>query len=174
LFFLTGPLPLLLPGIVISVVAALVFARPVAQVLGSSRNVAGLLIFSLGLIAAATLTPDGAALFDGRVSTGQCDTSRTGLPPLRAFLRPNEASLNVLLFIPLGIAVALLPRTRRSFVVAVSAIALTFVIETLQLVLPALGRGCQTADLVDNLLGLAIGAIVGLVLERVARGLRTT
>ena len=90
LLFLTGPLPLLLPGMLISAIAALTFARAVAQVLGASRVVAGLLVFSVGLIAAATLTPDGAALFEGRISTGGCDTSRIGLPPLQALARPND------------------------------------------------------------------------------------
>ena len=41
------------------------------------------------------------------------------------------------------------------------AIASPFLIETTQLVLPILGRGCQSADVFDNLTGLLIGAVIG-------------
>ncbi len=41
------------------------------------------------------------------------------------------------------------------------AIALPVAIETTQLVIPALERGCQSADVFDNLTGLVIGLVLG-------------
>ena len=63
----------------------------------------------------------------------------------------------------------MLPRTGRSLLVALAATSLTLVVETLQLLLPVLGRGCETADIVDNLLGLVIGLALGLMLRPLVR-----
>ena len=119
-----------------------------------------LLLFGFGFVIAATLTPDAEAVA-GVVANGICDVSRVGLAPVESLTRVSSASLNVLLFIPLGLAVGLLPRTRSAAMVTVVAFSLTFVVETIQLLMTVLGRGCQTADLFDNLLGLAIGIALG-------------
>jgi glycopeptide antibiotics resistance protein len=103
-----------------------------------------------------------------------CDVSRVGLIPLRELTRVNEASLNVLLFVPLGLAVAMLPRTRGAALVALGAVALPFVVEGLQLVVTVLGRGCQTADVFDNLLGLAVGFALGTLGRAIVPGLGST
>jgi glycopeptide antibiotics resistance protein len=125
------------------------------------------LIVSLGIILSATLTPLGGSLDFDTVIPGSCDFSRIGLPPLGSFRGLNDTSLNVLLFIPLGFSVALLPRSRRALTVILAAIALPFVVEATQLLLPALARGCESADVVDNLTGLAIGLVGGLVVRSV-------
>lgn len=160
-------LPWFLPGVAISVVVSLAAGGIVGRALGTRRVVASLLLLSLGVIVSATLTPlDGGLDFES-VGRGTCDLSRIGLPALGELRRLNDTSLNVLLFVPLGISIALLPRSRRTLLVVVVAIALPFAIELTQLLVPVLGRGCQSADVVDNLLGLAIGAILGAA----ARGL---
>jgi glycopeptide antibiotics resistance protein len=154
------PLSIYAVVVLATIVATAVLSRPLARWLGCGRWVAALLVFGFGIVLAVTLVPDPAAL-RGVPSTGVCDTSRIGLIPLDQLLRPNEYSLNVLLFVPLGLAVGLLPHTRRAAMIALAAASLTFVVEAIQLVATGLGRGCQTADLFDNLLGLAIGAAVG-------------
>jgi VanZ family protein len=152
--------PLAALALAIAVIVAFALSPRLARSLHTSRAIAALLLMGFGLVLAATLTPDAAA-FAGDASDGTCDVSRIGLAPMSELTRISAASLNVLLFIPLGIAIGLLPRTRAAAVVTIAAIALTFFVETVQLLVTVLGRGCQTADLADNLLGLAIGIVIG-------------
>jgi hypothetical protein len=147
---------------VLAILVAWFASERVAGALRTTRSVAVVLVFGLGFIAAATLTPTLgglSSLADGPpVPAGTCDLSRLRpISPVR-LLSVNQASSNVFLFVPLGIAVVLLPRSRRRAMVATGAAALPFVIEATQLLLPALGRECQGSDVVDNLTGLAIGA----------------
>jgi len=161
-------LPWFLPGVVIWVAVALVAGGRVGRTLGVRRAVALALIVSLGIILSATLTPLRGALDFGAVGSGSCDLSRVGFAPLRDLLRLNEASLNVLLFVPLGGSIAFLPRSRLNVIVVAAAIALPFAIEATQLVVLWLDRACESADVVDNLTGLAIGLGGGIVMRRLA------
>lgn len=163
-----GEVPLSALALAVTFVGVIALSRPVADRLPARRAVGALLVFGFGLVISATLVPTAAAL-EGRFSDGVCDLSRIGLAPLRELTSVSFSSLNVLLFVPLGIAVGLLPRTPAAAAVALAAVSLTFVVETIQLLLPVLGRGCQAADMADNLLGLAIGAALGLVLRRLPR-----
>ena len=104
--------PLFLPGLLVTLIVALASAPAIARSLGCRRSVALLLVSALGLIISATLTPVVAAIGDGALSSGTCDTGRLGFAPLSSYLHSTEASLNVLLFVPLGLAVGLLPRGR--------------------------------------------------------------
>ena len=113
-----------------------------------------------GMIVSATLTPLRGQL-NFAVVGGTCDLSRIGLAPLNELLHIDDTSLNILLFIPLGIAIGLVEGPRRKAVLIVVAIAVPFVIETTQLLVPALERGCQSADVFDNLTGLAVGLGLG-------------
>lgn len=160
--------PLLAIALSMTVVAALTIGPRLARRLGTVDEVGALLVFGVGFVLTWTVLPDADAL-DGIPGDGVCDTSRIGLIPLRDLVRLNEYSLNVALFVPLGIAVGLLPARRASLAIAVGAASLTFVVETVQLLVTALGRGCQTADLFDNLLGLAIGIVIGLLLRPLLR-----
>ena len=163
-----GVLPWFLPGVVIWVAVALVAGGRVGRALGVRRAVAFALIASLGIILSATLTPLRGALAFGTVGSGSCDLSRVGFAPLRDLLRPNEASLNVLMFVPLGVSIGLLPRSRLKVAIVVAAIVLPFAIETTQLLVLWLDRACQSADVVDNLTGLAIGLGGGVAVRRLA------
>ena len=120
------------------------------------------MVLGFGTVIAATLMPTSAAL-EGLSSSGVCDTSRLGIAPLGQLLDVSGTSLNVLLFVPLGVAVGLLPRNRRAGLVVLAAFSLTFVVEGVQLIATPLGRGCYTADIVDNTMGLAIGVVIGLL-----------
>ena len=59
------------------------------------------------------------------------------------------------------------PATAR---VLVAVLALPLAIEAIQSLLPMLGRGCQSRDVVDNLLGLGIGLALGVLLSVVRAG----
>ena len=81
------------------------------------------------------------------------------------YLRVNDTSLNVLLFIPLGTLIGVLPRSPYRVPILIAAIILPFAIEVLQLVISPLGRACQSADVFDNLLGLTLGLGAGLLVS---------
>ena len=148
-----------MPGALIAAVAGLLTAPVVARGLRSARAPAWLLVFGIGVVIAATLTPLGVG-FEEPVSIPRtCDLSRVGLAPLSEYFRLGDTSLNVALFMPLGVAVGLLPGSHRKWIVVAAAIVLPFAIETLQLLAPVLARGCQSADVVDNLIGLVLGMV---------------
>ncbi len=157
-----GEVPLSVVALAVAVVVAISLSPAAARWLGTRRTIAALLLLGFGLVVAATLMPTALAL-EGNASEGVCDFSRIGFAPPTEFRYVTPASLNVLLFIPLGIAVGLLPRTRAAGMATLAAVSLTFVVETVQLLVTPLGRGCQSADVFDNLLGLVIGAGIALL-----------
>jgi glycopeptide antibiotics resistance protein len=157
--------PLFVPALVVSLIIGIAFARRLARAIGTSPAVALLLVASVGLIFSATLTPLRGVLEDGAVSSGSCDLRRIGWAPLSTYLRPSGAALNVVLFIPLGLALGMLPRARRWTTVAIAAGVLSpILVEGVQLLVPALGRGCEAADIVDNTTGILIGLVAGRLL----------
>jgi hypothetical protein len=158
--------PGFVPGIAISVVVGLVICGPVARALRIGRLLAYALVLSSALILASTLTPGGDA---PRHGTSSCDFSRLGPAPIADVEVISPTSLNVFLFIPLGTVLGLLPRSRRKTALVVMAIALPFVIETTQLLVVPLDRACQSADVADNLTGLAVGLLLGTIVGRAAR-----
>lgn len=168
------PLPWFLPGAAVSFILSLIASGVVGRALGMPRSLAWALVLSLGIILSATLTPLSEALAYGATGTASCDLSRVWLAPLGDYLGGREAGGNVLLFVPLGATIALIPRSRRRTAVFLGAILLPFAIETAQLLMPVLDRGCESADVVDNLaglvLGLALGAGVGWLVSAPHRG----
>ena len=157
------------PGFVISVVVGLAACRPVARWLRARPTLVWILLVSLGTIIAATLTPvlEETGFEVPAAGVGTCDFSRLGPAPLSALRSLNETSLNILLFVPFGAAVGLLPNGRPKAVVVLGAISLPFAIEAIQLVATALHRGCQGADVADNLTGVLVGLAIGLGLQLV-------
>jgi VanZ like family len=162
-------LPWFLPGIAIALVVSIAASGAVGRGMRVRRPLAGALVLSLGIIIAATMTPQWEALAFGARGSSSCDLTRLGPAPLTELLQFTDAGLNVLMFIPLGATIGLLPRSRRSAVVLIAAIALPFAIETIQLLLPALDRACESADVVDNLSGLVVGLGSGIVAGSIAR-----
>jgi glycopeptide antibiotics resistance protein len=149
------------PGVVLAIIVGIALSAPAAGWLGIRRPLAWALLVAVGIILATTLTPLRAALETGASSTMTCDFSRLGPAPFEDLTTVGDTSLNVLLFVPLGTVVGLLPRSRRKLVVALGVIALPFAIETAQLLAVGLDRGCQSADVVDNLSGLLVGLALG-------------
>jgi glycopeptide antibiotics resistance protein len=161
--------PWLLPGAAISVIVSIAASDAFGRALRVRRPVAGAMVLSLGVILAATMTPQREALAFGAQGSSSCDFSRIGLAPLSELLRFGDTSGNVLMFIPLGVTIALVPRSRRKLALLIAAIALPFAIETAQLLLPVLDRACESADVVDNLTGLVVGLGGGVIAGWLAR-----
>ena len=88
-----------------------------------------------------------------------CDLSRIGPPPLDQLDTFNNVSLNVLLFVPLGVLVSAIGR--HSWKTLMWAAALPFLIEGVQFFGAPIGRECQSADMFDNLTGLLLGYVGG-------------
>jgi hypothetical protein len=156
-------LPWFLPAFAISVAIAIAAGGWVGRALNLRRGVAVALIVSLGIVLAATLTPQWDALAFGTRGSGTCDLSRIGLASLDDLRGKSDALGNILMFIPLGVMISLVPRSRRKAAIVVAAIALPFAIETTQVLLPVLDRACESADVIDNLTGLALGFAGGSV-----------
>jgi hypothetical protein len=127
-------LPWFLPGLAISVVIGYLVRHRAARFLGASPLLGWAVVVSLGIVASATLTPLGEGAFEGGAQASGCDFSRVGLASLKDILELGDTFLNILLFIPLGAALALLPRSRRKAWLMAGALALPIVIETTQLI----------------------------------------
>jgi VanZ like family len=155
-------LPWFLPGLGVSILLGVALALPLARLLRTSRPLAWAVFVAFGIIVSATLTPLRGT-FNFSAVGGTCDFARVGLAPIGALLHVDDTSLNVLLFMPFGIVIGLVERIRPRLGLVAIAIALPFVIETTQLLVPALERGCQSADVFDNLTGLLLGLIIGVI-----------
>lgn len=165
-------IPWLLPGLVVWIVLAFALGGAVGRSLRAGPLLGWALILSLGIVVSATLTPSHEAIGSGVTNSRYCDYSRIGLAPIDEILEFGDTGLNVLMFIPLGVAIGLLPRSGRKAVVVAAAIALPFAIEATQRLVTLLDRACESADVVDNLTGLAIGLAVGFVAGWLLSGAR--
>jgi hypothetical protein len=148
--------PLFVPGVLLSISLALLASPGLANRLGISRAHAALLILAIGAILSATLTPQEGAL-QGVLGSGRCDFSRWRPAPLREYVAGGDIEGNVLLFLPLGVAVGLMPSRGPRLRLLLFGLILPFAIEGIQLVLPILDRACESADVVDNGLGMLLG-----------------
>ena len=102
-------LPWVMPATVVFTVVGLLVCRRLAQALDTRPFVAWLLVVSLGIIASATITPLRGMFDTTPAGPETCDFSVLGPIPVRDLFRVNDRLLNVLLFVPLGVALGLLP-----------------------------------------------------------------
>jgi hypothetical protein len=160
-----GDLPLFWPAAGLVLVFAAGLAGWLGRALVTSRSSAFLLLASLGVILAATITPSISA-FVPIDRPGGCILGQFDPPPLSLLLYPNETSLNVALFVPLGIACGLLRRWWQVAVTSALAVGFPFGIEMIQFEVPPLGRVCSTADVAANLTGLTVGLMVSVGILR--------
>ena len=161
--------PWFLPGLLLWGVLAMALTPNVARALDTRRVTVLGMLMSFGIVILATLLPTDQALSSAETSFEWCDLARLTLPPPAELLAVTDTMRNVLLFVPLGLTLALLTGTRQRTMLIALAYALPFIIEATQLLLSPLGRGCQSADVIDNALGLSVGLAIGLVLHRAAR-----
>ena len=162
-----------IPGVVISVLVAVAIRGRVARRLRVNRIHAVLLVISLGVVLAATVTPSREALLGiGPQAPPRCDMSRLGFAPWAAYGHLTDTSLNVLLFVPLGVLIGVMPESPYRWPIILGAVALPFAIEAFQLVATPLGRACQSGDVVDNLAGLILGLVGGWSVGAAWRGVR--
>jgi hypothetical protein len=112
-------------------------------------------------VLSATITPSRDAIRFGALGSGTCDLGRIGLASWSDLGHLDDTSLNILLLVPLGIAIGLCARSPAKRVILVGALVLPFSIELIQLVAVPLGRECQSADVVDNVTGLLLGLVAG-------------
>ena len=161
MFELVFTLPWLIPAGVVALVVSIQASGRVGAWLRIHRLLAVLLVFSLGVILAGTLSPlqGGGLPPPGLPRT--CDFSRTWLATPLDLATENDVVVNLLLFMPLGFAVGTIPLSWRKVAVVLVAIALPFAIEGIQLFVEPLGRGCQASDVVDDLTGLFVGLVAG-------------
>jgi VanZ family protein len=144
-------LPLLIPVLVIGAVVTVVGYRSVARWLGCPRWAAGLLLASLAVIVAVTLTPQ-----DGEASGSPRATVFAWLLALL-----GDRGLNVVMFVPLGVAVMLVGSGQLRVGAVLAGFALPWVVEGVQGFVEPLARGAQWQDVLDNTIGLVIGCGVG-------------
>ncbi len=159
-----GSLPLVLPGIMAAVVVAIMVSPPLARYLRTQRLIVALIIVSAGTILAVTLSPNLAGLA-AEAEPGRCDLARMGLPSVATLRSDSDATRNIILFIPLGLGLGLLPWSRRAAAVIGAAFLLTVFVELTQLLVLPLERGCESADMVDNTIGLVVGLAMGSMLK---------
>ena len=160
-FELAATLPWLAPGSVVALVVSILASGRVGTWLGIHRILAAFLVFSAGVILAGTLTPlRGGGLLPPE-APHTCDVSRTWLASPLDLVTADDVAINILMFMPFGFAVGTIPASWRKVAVILLAVALPFAIEGTQLLVVPLGRGCQAADVVDNLTGLLIGVVAG-------------
>lgn len=164
-------IPWFWPGVAASILIATFVARPLGRRLAIGTAPAWLFLMSLGGIVSLTLTPGIEAFVD--VHGRSCDLSLAGAPSLGNILSINETSLNIALFVPLGVSIALMRRSTIKLAIVAGAMALPLAIEGFQYALPVFHRQCQAGDIASNLTGLlaglAIGSIAGAVLGAVRR-----
>jgi hypothetical protein len=159
------------PALVLAIAFGIVAGPVWARVAGTRLLLGVATTVSIGGVLALTLAPAGPLPDTGFV-IGVCDLRRWGPGTLEELTVIGEASLNVLLFMPLGACLALQPEpVVRRMGLALAAV-LPFAIELAQLELPALGRYCDSMDIADNLVGLAFGFAVGAALAMLWRAMR--
>lgn len=149
--------PSFLPGVVASTILAGFVAGRIGRVLQVTRLHGFLLAAAAGAVVSATLLPGPF----GSVGSGECDLTRLGIPSWSQLIRPGEILFNILLFVPLGAMIGLLPGSRSRRTVVLVAFVSPIAIEAIQLVAVPLARACQSGDVIDNLTGLSVGAFAG-------------
>ena len=90
---------------------------------------------------------------------------------LEYWLHLDSRTLNVALFIPLGLTLGLLARGAARWAILVFGLALPWIVEGLQSVLP-FDRDPQSIDLADNTTGFVVGYAAGLLIMSLVASMR--
>jgi glycopeptide antibiotics resistance protein len=150
--------PWVLPALFVTLVISLLTYRWLARRFRVAPWFVLGFMLCLGSILSITLTP-------GEWNPSPYCSLRVTFPRPADVLFLTERGLNVWLFVPLGLLLSQTPRPRLGALFFAGAIALPFMIEGLQLMIPGIGRSCQATDIVTNLTGLVLGGFVGLAVR---------
>jgi hypothetical protein len=161
-----GSLPWLLPASLVALVVSIATSAGIGRWLGTRRGVAWVLVITLGIILSATLSPLGRPAAEG-IGAGTCDLGRIRPAAAADLFNPTDVIVNILMFVPLGFAVGLVPGSRRKLALLGGVLVLPIAVEATQLLVTPLHRACESADVVDNLSGLVIGLVAGTSLGRI-------
>lgn len=156
---LTRAMPLFVPAIVVATAAAVVLWIVVRR---RGLPAPAWLAWSLWAVAvalSATVLPSSDELM-----RRTCALSMT-VPRATELLTVGQESLNIALFVPLGLGVGLAPPTWRARA-GLAALSLPVAVELTQYLVPSIGRSCQIGDVVLNVVGIVIGAAAGLATAR--------
>lgn len=165
-------IPWALPGFPLVVLVILISNGWIAARLRVSRLFVVVVMLALGAVLLITLTPStDSTLFTGLPVRRFCYFGVPHFPRVIDLTHIDERSLNVLLFAPLGLLVLLAPRWRVAVALSMLFVLLSPFVESVQYLLPAMGRTCTTSDVLGNLLGLFAGGVVGLILRLIALGI---
>ncbi len=132
---------------------------------------AGLLLWSVAVIAVLTLIPangaPGVVSAEGRLTT--CSWDIGGPAPDGFWIFPGgQRLLNAVVFVPSGALLVLVAARWKSawLTVPVGLAALagySTLIELTQLAAARIDRACDVTDIIDNVIGAGVGALVGIV-----------
>ncbi|MET8701684.1 hypothetical protein ABZW10_22860 [Kitasatospora sp. NPDC004723] len=160
-------LPMFWPGLLASLVPAALLNRPVGRLLRTHWAVGFLLLLALGGVATLTLFPEHPGPFWQDLSWSgvvrHCSFDGLHLRPPGEWFTSRRADLDLLMFAPIGLAAALAGSRRRAAAVLLGGAVLPFALEGAQFAVPALGRACDAQNVLDSLLGLALGTLLGLL-----------
>ncbi len=115
-----------------------------------------LLVISLLVVAGLTLSPDGGT------GVVRCTVDLPYLAPTAV-----ESTANILMLVPTTMLIGL--AWHRPLVAIAIGSGISVVIETLQAIVPFIGRACDTADWITNSIGAVLGgfiALAGLAIDR--------
>lgn len=151
-----------LPAFGVGAVIAAVVYPILALRFGVRRYVMFGWLLALLLVLALTLTPQSNAHLGAGMKA--CWMTIQGPIGFSSYGDASQRSLNVLLFVPLGLFTALMPR-RHLAALCLLGLALPAVVEALQYQIPSLARQCAVVDVVDNETGFVLGVATGLALR---------
>lgn len=127
-----------------------------ARLVGHPRLTAALLALSILAVAVLTLWPTG------RTVASQCQLAWMLPTPRRV-----ELFANMVLFVaPAALATII---TARPIVALAVVTLLSAAVELTQAFITALGRSCDSSDLINNAIGASIGVLLGIAALRLAR-----
>ena len=158
--------PWAIPLVAASSVAAVVVALVLQKTRGAGAWLVAALIVSGALVVALTLTPNAgieeSSFVDPRFDRGPWGYLRQP----EYWLHLDSRTLNVALFLPLGLTLGLLARGAARWAILAFGFALPWIVEGLQAVLP-FDRDPQSIDLADNTTGFLVGYLIGLLVVRI-------
>lgn len=154
-------LPLALPTMIGAGVIAVLGAPLWAGWLQVPRAAAVVFVAVCGAYMGVTATPSGSGLWANPGGSRGVSLDAQ-LPPLGNFLMISSDSLNLLAGAALGVVSALMWCSDRRWVAVCTAVGLPFLVEVVQLLVPAMGRvGFMLSDVIVNWIGAGIGAGIG-------------